>query len=128
MAEYTLSISSPPHRSKLVADILKELFEVQPIILGGSPTDPANKAILSREAHWLEFQRIVNGVNIHFLWNPTLECFDDFKFKLYHSNESNLPSKTRTQSFSGTSCFVSAASILSDNGREILHRLRNVHF
>ena len=29
----------------------KEIFEVKPIILGGSPTDPANKVFLSREEH-----------------------------------------------------------------------------
>ena len=29
----------------------KEVFEIQPVILGGSPTDPANKVLLSREAH-----------------------------------------------------------------------------
>jgi len=29
----------------------KEIFEITPVILGGSPTDPANKAILSREEH-----------------------------------------------------------------------------
>lgn len=29
----------------------KEIFEVKPIILGGSPTDPANKALLTRQQH-----------------------------------------------------------------------------
>ena len=29
----------------------KEVFEVKPVILGGDPTDPANKAILCREDH-----------------------------------------------------------------------------
>ena len=29
----------------------KEIFEIQPIILGGSPTDPANKIALTREKH-----------------------------------------------------------------------------
>jgi hypothetical protein len=29
----------------------KEIFEITPVILGGSPTDPANKALLSREEH-----------------------------------------------------------------------------
>jgi hypothetical protein len=29
----------------------KEVFEIQPVILGGSPTDPANKVLLSREEH-----------------------------------------------------------------------------
>jgi hypothetical protein len=29
----------------------KEVFEIHPVILGGSPTDPANKTVLSREEH-----------------------------------------------------------------------------
>jgi hypothetical protein len=29
----------------------KEIFEVHPIILGGNPTDPANKTILTGEQH-----------------------------------------------------------------------------
>lgn len=29
----------------------KEIFEVQPIILGGSPTDPKNKIVLTRDEH-----------------------------------------------------------------------------
>jgi len=29
----------------------KEVFEIQPVILGGSPTDPANKVVLNREQH-----------------------------------------------------------------------------
>jgi hypothetical protein len=29
----------------------KEIFEIHPIILGGNPTDPANKALLTREEH-----------------------------------------------------------------------------
>lgn len=29
----------------------KEIFEITPVILGGSPTDPANKTILTREDH-----------------------------------------------------------------------------
>ena len=28
-----------------------EIFEVQPVIVGGSPTDPANKILLSRDQH-----------------------------------------------------------------------------
>ncbi len=28
-----------------------ELFEVQPVMVGGSPTDPANKAYLTRDQH-----------------------------------------------------------------------------
>jgi len=29
----------------------KEIFEITPVILGGNPTDPANKTLLSREDH-----------------------------------------------------------------------------
>jgi hypothetical protein len=29
----------------------KEIFEIKPVILGGSPTDPANKMVLTREEH-----------------------------------------------------------------------------
>lgn len=38
-----------------------EIFEVQPVILGGSPTDPANKVILNREQH-IEAVRYWNRV------------------------------------------------------------------
>jgi hypothetical protein len=29
----------------------KEIFEIKPVVLGGSPTDPKNKVILTREEH-----------------------------------------------------------------------------
>ena len=29
----------------------KEVFEIQPIILGGHPTDPSNKTVLTRQEH-----------------------------------------------------------------------------
>lgn len=29
----------------------KEIFEIQPVILGGSPTDPENKVALTRKQH-----------------------------------------------------------------------------
>ena len=29
----------------------KEIFELKPVILGGSPTDPANKIVLTRAQH-----------------------------------------------------------------------------
>ncbi len=29
----------------------KEVFEIHPVILGGDPTDPNNKTLLSREQH-----------------------------------------------------------------------------
>ena len=37
---------------KTVRDLAgKEIFEIQPIILGGNPTDPMNKTVLTREDH-----------------------------------------------------------------------------
>lgn len=29
----------------------KEIFEIKPVMLGGSPTDPANKTALTRQQH-----------------------------------------------------------------------------
>ena len=29
----------------------REIFEIRPVILGGSPTDPVNKVLLNREEH-----------------------------------------------------------------------------
>lgn len=29
----------------------KEIFEIRPVILGGSPTDPSNKVVLDRHDH-----------------------------------------------------------------------------
>jgi hypothetical protein len=29
----------------------KEIYEIKPVILGGSPTDPANKTTLTRQQH-----------------------------------------------------------------------------
>jgi hypothetical protein len=29
----------------------KEIWDIKPVILGGSPTDPANKTVLTREQH-----------------------------------------------------------------------------
>jgi len=46
-----------------------ELFEVTPIILGGSPTDPKNKAWLTRQQHieavrfWNQTIRRMKGGN-----------------------------------------------------------------
>ncbi|MBX3191224.1 MAG: SMI1/KNR4 family protein [Labilithrix sp.] len=39
----------------------KEIFEIQPVILGGSPTDPANKTVLTRRQH-IELARYWNAV------------------------------------------------------------------
>lgn len=29
----------------------KEVFDITPVVLGGSPTDPSNKTLLTREEH-----------------------------------------------------------------------------
>jgi hypothetical protein len=39
----------------------KEIFEIKPVILGGSPTDPANKTVLTRQQH-IEAVRYWNKV------------------------------------------------------------------
>jgi hypothetical protein len=41
----------------------KEIFEIHPVILGGSPTDPTNKVLLSREEH-------IKAVNY---WNKVIK-------------------------------------------------------
>ncbi|MGP8199720.1 MAG: hypothetical protein ACLQU4_09490 [Limisphaerales bacterium] len=38
-------------RSRLQDCAGKEIFEIKPVILGGSATDPANKTILTRQQH-----------------------------------------------------------------------------
>jgi hypothetical protein len=39
----------------------KEIFEIKPVIVGGSPTDPANKTVLTRAQH-IEAVRYWNRV------------------------------------------------------------------
>ena len=39
----------------------KEIYEIKPVLLGGSPTDPANKTILTRQQH-IEAVRYWNKV------------------------------------------------------------------
>jgi len=39
----------------------KEIYEIKPVILGGSPTDPANKTVLTRQQH-IEAVRYWNKV------------------------------------------------------------------
>ena len=39
----------------------KEIYEIKPVILGGSPTDPANKAIITRQQH-IEAVRYWNAI------------------------------------------------------------------
>ncbi len=41
----------PPGKLDPTTSRGKEVFEIQPVILGGSPTDPANKIVLNREEH-----------------------------------------------------------------------------
>jgi len=43
--------SSNKNRDRLSDSTGKEIFEVHPVILGGDPTDPANKVVLTREEH-----------------------------------------------------------------------------
>jgi hypothetical protein len=42
----------------------KEIFEIHPVILGGSPTDPANKTVLTRAQH-IEAVRYWNRIIRH---------------------------------------------------------------
>jgi len=39
----------------------KEILEITPTILGGSPTDPANKAVVTRQQH-IEAARYWNKI------------------------------------------------------------------
>jgi len=39
----------------------KEILEITPVILGGSPTDPANKAVVTRQQH-IEAARYWNKI------------------------------------------------------------------
>ena len=52
--------SERPPRSELALRG-KEIFEIKPIILGGSPTDPENKMALTRDQH-MEVVRYWNKV------------------------------------------------------------------
>jgi hypothetical protein len=43
----------------------KEIFEIKPVILGGDPDDPANKAVLSRADHIravVYWNRLIRGI------------------------------------------------------------------
>lgn len=53
--------SNNNQRSQLQNCAGKEIFEMQPVILGGSPTDPTNKAFLTRQQH-IEAVRYWNTV------------------------------------------------------------------
>lgn len=39
----------------------KEVFDIQPLVLGGNPLDPANKAVISRAEH-IELVRYWNRI------------------------------------------------------------------
>jgi len=51
----------PASQALAADDADREIFEVKPVILGGSPTDRSNKIILTREQH-IEAVRYWNRV------------------------------------------------------------------
>lgn len=53
--------SNDIRRSRLHEYAGKEIFEIQPVILGGNATDPSNKTILTRQQH-IEAVRYWNNV------------------------------------------------------------------
>jgi hypothetical protein len=53
-----LSFNRKVERKNLAGN---EIYEIKPVILGGSPTDPANKALLTRQQH-IEAVRYWNKV------------------------------------------------------------------
>ena len=50
-----------PEGSPQRPEAAMEVFEVTPVMLGGSPTDPSNKVLLTREEH-IAAVRYWNGV------------------------------------------------------------------
>jgi hypothetical protein len=56
-----MSASNNIRRNRVRDCAGKEIFEIQPVILGGSPTDPANKTFLTRQQH-IEAVRYWNKV------------------------------------------------------------------
>jgi hypothetical protein len=42
-------------------DAEREIVEIKPVVLGGSPTDPKNKAVLNRAQH-IEYVRYWNAI------------------------------------------------------------------
>ena len=56
----------------------KEIFEITPVILGGSPTDPKNKTVLSRAEH-------IEAVNF---WNKIISRL---KFRCSSQTERGKP-------------------------------------
>jgi hypothetical protein len=56
---------SEPQKLNSKSCICKEIFEIKPIILGGSPTDPANKIVLTRVDHIkivIYWNKIIKGI------------------------------------------------------------------
>jgi hypothetical protein len=56
-----MSRSNNIRRNRAQDCIGKEISEIQPVILGGSSTDPGNKAILTRQQH-IEAVRYWNNI------------------------------------------------------------------
>jgi len=56
-----MSRSNDIRRNRVQDCTGKEIFEIQPVILGGSPTDPGNKTILTRQQH-IEAVRYWNNI------------------------------------------------------------------
>ncbi len=46
-------MAEPRASQELVSESIAdhEIFEIKPVILGGSPTDPSNKVVLNRQQH-----------------------------------------------------------------------------
>jgi hypothetical protein len=42
-----------------------------------------NRGSWTTEEGWMKMERIYNGVKIHYVWNPILQMYDDFKFVGY---------------------------------------------
>ncbi len=59
--ESSIAVPNNLRNSRVQECAGKEIFEIQPLILGGSPSDPANKAILTRPQH-IEAVRYWNKV------------------------------------------------------------------
>ena len=55
------TVAPPSQLPKNVTWPRQEIFEIQPVLLGGSPTDPENKTVLTRDQH-MEVVRYWNNV------------------------------------------------------------------
>jgi hypothetical protein len=56
-----MSLSRQPFKTNDSMSKGKEIFEIKPVFLGGSPTDPANKIALTRNEH---IQAVCNWSNV----------------------------------------------------------------